>query len=648
MNFTSSLIACLSYIIITILIFTITWGLSKHLFEKIKIYYELVLGVALGVLSLFGVIIISLLMSKDKNLQLSILLPIFLFWTCLLFISPYSSIGVLSCNLIALLLFPKIFPEYFGQIEGAAMISIVVLAYSVTFILFFISLFYKKITKGLIWSVTTFFILLSGFVSFMPIIKDKTALNNFGTLLLWLGVSYLAYAYLTVVNQVHTHAIKLQNIVRYEDQYYLNSASAHEQILNNIWKNKIRYGIYLNYYISNFEKFETKVNTNIKETIVSEISSQAYNLFSNKFSGSIFFKPNYKNFGVFIPLMEHDQLADKEKKKVLSKEVELIIKSITSDFFIENYRVSVKIKSVMSFYGLHSNNLDTLLEYNNLAQSHITFANEQVLNEIQPQQITKQKNRNKKMLSLNEIVALNHCSVLFEPIYFSGIKDFFGYNLNNMIEGSEVNSSLFEENKNIIENYGLQSLFTRYLALYSIKTLAKYKIKDKKLFLSYDIGYFTSPEFDFQDFITKINLYKINKKNLVICFDITQEVVNKNYLEKNINLCMEKGLKIAVTNFGALGTDFSLLEFYKPTYIFLEGDIVKKINLIKENEAILLNCIAIANKLKAKLIAQRVDTYMIYKTLKSKGVKYFSGDLIGSSSEPTPLIGTELRYLLNK
>ncbi|ARU92287.1 hypothetical protein SCLARK_001848 [Spiroplasma clarkii] len=77
MNIFIALIACLSYTTITFIVYVITWGLSRHIFEKIKIYYEFLLGFGLGVVSLFGIIVLAISLNNPEWLNLTVLLPIF-------------------------------------------------------------------------------------------------------------------------------------------------------------------------------------------------------------------------------------------------------------------------------------------------------------------------------------------------------------------------------------------------------------------------------------------------------------------------------------------------------------------------------------------------------------------------------------------
>ncbi|WP_339021020.1 EAL domain-containing protein [Spiroplasma endosymbiont of Atherix ibis] len=648
MNILSILIACLSYTTIMAMCYTIFWGLTRHLFAKLKIYYDFFLGFVLGFISTFSIVLINLLTNNASNLELTILLPTFLYWVSIIFISSFSSIGILTCNILNLVLFSSLFSDFFGKPTNASTITILIIAYIVPLLNYLISLFWKKISNWSNWSITTIILLIVGLTWNLIIIKTPKDLPNIANLLFWLGSGYLAYAYITVVNQIYIHALKLQNIVRYDNLYYLNFSSAHEQILNKVQENKIKYGIYLTYFISDFEKFESKVNGEIKEKIVNSISEESYNLIKESFLNAIFFKPNYKTFGVFIPIEINESFNENENNYL--EVIKNIFKKINVDFKIDNYRISIKLKSICSYYGLHSNNLDTLLEYNKHVANDflLTYQDRNII--VSPIEILKEKNQNKKMLSLNEVANLNQFVTLFQPIFSIEEKDFNSYFLNGMIEGIEIDSELFSKKNKLILDMGLWTLFLRYTSFQSLKKLSKQNIsvKEKPIFIDYDSNYLSSDNFDANEFLLKLRNLKINLSKIVLNFDLNKDVENQKLLEKNIQKLKKNLIRISVSNFGSLKTDFSLISLYRPEFIFLEKEISKKINYIKENENIVLESIKIANKIEAKLIATSVNSYIIYKHLRFLGIKIFTGELIGSSIEPKEIISEELKYLLNK
>ncbi|WP_339029832.1 EAL domain-containing protein [Spiroplasma endosymbiont of Cantharis nigra] len=648
MDIISVLITCLSYTAIIAFCYTLVWGLTRHLFKKIEIYYEILLGFILGFVSTFSLIIISILKINTGNLGITILLPTFLYWVAIVFISPFSGIGILTCNILNLAVFSSLFSDYFGKPTGAWNITMLTLAYIIPVVNYLISRFWIKVSNWSNWSITTISILIVGLIWALATIKNSLALDNLTNLLFWLGSGYLAYAYIAVINQIYLHALKLQNIVVYDNTYYLNFTSAHQQISNKIQEHKYKYGLYVTYFISNFEKFESKVNGSIREEVVNSISEESYTLLQQQFPNAIFFKPNYKTFATFIPFEIKDEFSEKNNLEL--KKIKDIFSKVNTLFIISNYKISVKLKSICSFYGLHSNNLDTLLEYNLHVEKDLLLKYQDENIVVNPMEIIKEKNQNKKMLSLNEIANLNQFVTLFEPIYSTDKNDFEYYFLNGLIGGMDINADEFSQKSQLIMDMGLSSLFLRYISLHSLKKMAKQndKIKNKKFFTNYDSDYLSDKDFDSDEFILKLKNLKINLFKLVLNFDINKEVDDKKELEKNIERLKKHGIQISISNFGSLKTDFTLLNSYKPDFIVLENEISKKINFVKENENIVIESLKMAKKLEAKLVASSVNSYLIYKHLKQLGVKLFTGELIGSSIEPRENISDELKYLLNK
>ncbi|AOG60049.1 hypothetical protein SHELI_v1c00940 [Spiroplasma helicoides] len=648
MNILSSIIACLSYTAITAIVYTITWGLSRHIFERVKIYYELTLGVIFGVISMFGVIILTISANGNQNSLLTILLPIFLFWTCLLFISIYASLGVFVCNILGLTVFPNLFPQYYGSLNNLEIKIIVGISYSVAFAMYLINYFTKKGTPWSAWSITTIASLATALACVLPNIQQSGVIDFLVTILLWLGIGYLTYAYISMINQIHKHAIQLQNVVSYDHKFYLNQASAHDEILRYIHEEKTRYGAYFTFYISNYDMFEKKVSNSIREAVVSEIAKQAHDEFLKSFSEAIFFKPNYKTFGVFIPFENILDLVGEDEQKTFLAKLSSCIGEVQSVYKFEKFKVSIKIKGIVSLYGIQSSSLETLFDYNVVMQRLFSSNEFKNVTIVDPMKVMNEKNKNKKILTLNEIVSLNNCVSVFQPIYNGSTKNFDFFYLNNSIDGIEVNSSLFEPRWEVIKKYGLVSLFLRYLALNSAKSIAKYKNQNYINVINYDSIFVSSDGFDYEVFILKLRSLKINLNTLVLNFNITEEVENKKMLESNINSLKKSGIKISISEFGSEFTDYNLISIYKPDYLFMDRTIAKKINFVKEVETLVKNLVNIAKKIEGKLVATNVDTYMMFKTLKQTGVKYFEGSLIGHSLEPQQTIDPELKYLLSK
>ncbi|AKX33737.1 hypothetical protein SLITO_v1c00690 [Spiroplasma litorale] len=649
MDILSTILIILSFSLISIIFYMFAWGFSRHIFKKIYIYYQLFLGVIFGFLSTFIVAIISIITADKKVLYLTLFLPIISYWVSIIFISWYASIGIITWNLLNLLLFSSLFSQYFGILDENYSKTLVSILYILPFIGSILKYYlFKKLSS---WYICTVVI----FIAFLIVLIWNIIYSNFSEIkdkslyvILVLIALYLTYLICQTIDKIYIHALKLQNIVVYENQYYLNYSSSNSQILNLISQEKVRYGIYSNFYIAEFDKLEKKVSNNIKDYIFNSIATSAYKSISEKFKKVIFFKTNYKTFGVFIPIENLSN--DIKKTPELTKLFNTLI-SLQTIFLIKSYKIKINIRSVSSFYGVHSNDLNNLNDLNNYMIKNQLLIIEESHTIANPSEILIEKNKLRKISSLNEVVNLNLHTTLYEPIYNLEKKDFSGYFLNGIINGEELNSQTFYKTKKLIDDMGLTSLFLRYLSLSSLKDYSR-KIGtdkfDKLIFVNYDSDYLSSSSFDKDEFILKLKNLKINLKNLVLNFEINKEINSKATLKNNIMFLKSNNIKTSISNFGNELTDYSLIQCYEPDFIFLESELSKSAQAIDNHKKVIEGLITIAKKIEALLIATNVNSYIIYKRLKEIGLKNFLGSLMGSSSDLKKYISEELNYLLTK
>ncbi|WP_158500502.1 EAL domain-containing protein [Spiroplasma turonicum] len=589
-------------------------------------------------------------MADKTNLFLTIFVPVISFWLLVFFVSWYASIGVATWNILNLFVFSSLFSQYFGSINEGFSRTLIIIFYTVPFITSILKRYFLKKTS--LWLLVSLNIL----TIFIALLSWNFIENNIESLnlkmlivLITTFVSYIIYLLAQTVDQIYIHALKLQNIVVYENEHYLNFSSAHFQILDLIMQKKIRYAIYCNFYIASFEKFENKVSNVIRDYIFSSVASDCYNNITKNFDNAIFFKPNYKTFGVFIPL-GNDVNLQIDKNKDLLKLFKLF-QSIKNVFTIKNHKIKINIRSANSIYGIHSNDLDKLSDFNNyLIKNQATIVDD--FNLIaKPNEILLDKNKIRKIASLNEVVNLNLHTTLYEPIYNIINWSFEGYYLNGMINGEEFDSSNFKPNEKLIDDMGLSSLFLRYISLNSLKDLSRKYSKEiiqKLIFVNYDSDYLSSSEFDKDEFLFKLKNLKLNLKNIVLNFKMDKEINNKVVLKNNIMFLKSNNFKISISNFGTELSDYGLIHCYEPDFIFLVEEVSQHINGNEFYKQIILEAIKISEKIESKIIATGVNSYIIYKRLKELGIKNFMGDLIGSSSELKLEVPEELNYLLKK
>jgi len=648
MNLLNIIIIFISYTSIMIAIYILTWGLVRHIFVKIKIYYEVILGFFLGSFSLFGIIILSSVSNEIVKINLTILLPILLYLSVITFMTIYTTIGVFICNILAMFLFPILLPQYYEQLEGTRIIVLVIHAYIVPLILYFIDTFTVKLSKWSKWSITITVLLLVGFFTSLAYIQQEDLWDFLTVLLMWLVVAYLIYGCLTLIDQIYLHALKLRHIIEYDENFFLNQTSAHSEIFKKISSEKIKYGMYVTYFIRNFDTLEKKVGQIITENITTEFAHSSHEILNKTFKNAIFFKPNYKTYAMFISIADFNSVTNNLEKTTFLEKLNNVILKIKRKYIFNNYKITIKINAVISIFGIDSNNLEVLYDLNNITQNKKLFQSEMSATYADSFKILAEKNKIKKIQTLSEIASINSASVYYESIYDVETKQYNSYFVGSMIEGNEILSDSFAPQKLKIIEYGLDSIFKRYLSLNSFKSIINDNMNGQLCFIEYDEAFLANDNFKAEDFILKIRQQKIDPQNLVLCFDITSEVDNIQNLKKHIDQLKKHKLKIAILQFGSLKTEYQLISYYKPEFLFIEREICNKINTIQKNKEIVKNILNISKKINAHVIAPGTDSYMIYKTLKGLGVNLFFGDLIESGSKPKLEISNELRYLLNK
>lgn len=617
----------------------------------------------MGVATVFGVISSSLILKDETTKTITYLMPIITFWIMLFFVSIYASIGTLIINALILFAFPFVLQKMFFSInDNGYLWTLISVGYWLAFLLYVAKFYFKKMSRLIQWSLVTVLLLAIG--SFYLTSKNdlNVILYELIQLTMFLATGYVIYGLITLIDQIYSHAIQLRNIISFDNKYYINNTISDEFILDFIIKKNNTQGIFLSFFISNYDKFEKLVNSNIKDYILNHITNEVHDIFFEEYKEDIiFFKINYKLYGMFISVKNlskedvqksyDNNIYSKRNKDDFLFKIQQLFSKVKVKFKEDKFIFKVNLKSIVSLYGIHSNSLETLSTYNNyFASNEQKYSNYNQIILINPIEFNNNIRLERKMLSLSEVIPINQNSTLYQPIYSIQKNTVNKLFLNNMIDGQEVFSSEFNSSREKIKDYGLYSVFIRYLANQAIQDIETLKenVEDKKLFLNYDSQFLSSGEFEIGEFITKLKSKKITLQKLILTFDLKNEIQNHIVLQENIVQLKKFGIKIALFNFGGISTNISDINLFKPEYLFIEEEIISRINSIKENEEIIHEMIKISNKLEIKLIAIGVNTYLIYNKLKKMGLKYVSGELIGSSSTKPQSLNSELLFLLSK
>ncbi|AHI53485.1 hypothetical protein SSABA_v1c00730 [Spiroplasma sabaudiense Ar-1343] len=652
---------CSAFVVFATFFYALTFGLTRHLFFKIKVYYDIIIGILYGMLSVIMSVIIKTRSFSPEITNLAIFLSILVFGLSLMFNGYTTGFIVLGLNLVSILVMPFWFPKLFHGITSDYILTLIIVSYSVITLMAILKKYIKKINNWWVWSIFSLAVISVGTVFILAEKFDFEQIEKILLLSSWILTGYLCFGTFTVIDSVYKHALKLRNIIAYDQNRYVLETGANAAITEYISKNKISYGLFVNYYIGGFDKFEKKVSGRVRDYIVQNISGQAIKKFQDLNDKTLFFKSSFKLFGAFIPLEEIEinkvQIAIKNNQSLIRSGDDILlgvqdaISKIVTDFKIDNHLISVKLLASASIYGIHSNDIEQLQTFNRYLESAVVRGkNVNKILLIDPIEFNFQKNQNRKLLALNEIVDLNQCSNSFEPIFSRDNNNLIGFHLNNQINLVNITDNANKKTLETINEAGLESLFNRFLSFENLKSIRQHKVTivNKKVFINYDQWIVSSEDFSIKQLVKKINSFQLKDIEIVFVFDIRKEISAYSTLEENINLIKKNKIQIALEHFGSKNTNYELISRYQPDFVIMDEEIIHKLGNVKAFDEIFERVVNIANKIEAKMIFKGIDNYTIFKKIQKQNADLIWGKLLGESRIPKPNLAEETLFLLNK
>ncbi len=329
--------------------------------------------------------------------------------------------------------------------------------------------------------------------------------------------------------------------------------------------------------------FDIKSDANIKSKILDKIRNETKNTYKETF----FFRASSNYYGAFYSLPENLELNPIIKNNKLEKRTKDDSLKPLADIFskieIESEK-NVKINSVCSIYGIHSNDINELIDLNKFLMSPIV--NRSNSNNIVVYDFKRIKSRLKERNNVGDLFhGIEDISIDFsrgvssENIYYPIIS--FKKNKDKYL------TKIVEKNKNEKDN----ELLFRYSAYQSLR---KFK-KDSSLIIYYSSMTLERSKFNIEDFVKKIERYlPINK--VIIGVSICKNIKNKKTFEKNIKNLEKKGFRFALVN--PMDVTQESHDILMPKYL-LDVEEDEKVLKIKEK------------KLKIKTQAIRLNTYLV-------------------------------------
>ncbi|WP_338983659.1 EAL domain-containing protein [Spiroplasma endosymbiont of Othius punctulatus] len=643
----------LLYVTIILLVYALVWGFTKHLLQRFGKYYHVAIGIVLSALSLFMTVLFKYVFfgTTEQGNEFLYLFQVLYFWVAIVFISNISGIMVGVTNCISMFYLSTINGNLFPRMEVAWFYILITVIYLALIFLSVLRKFFTRIKPWMIWTTITTGCLVFIFIRFFSVFStESNAIWEIALVSIWLMLSYVLYAMIALINRLHMSAVNLQNTITYENQYYVNNASANEVILKNVQSQNISYAIYFTFFIADVVTFEKSIDKKLNNEIIKNITDQVYNLIVKKHQNAVFFKRDYRTFGAFIPLMEDKfslSISDEFKKQL--KEVEESYNAVNLSFKYENLNIDLKLKNVASFFGLHSNNLEILDFYNKFHQEREVHLRTEQANVINIDTIQEAEIIRHQLNTILEQVPLNTTEVTLNPIYDTTTKSYEMYLVDNIVDKINFAYAGEGEIEKRLNSKSLVSLLKRHLITISLERLAtkEMQLKNSCVFLKYDHQVLASENFDITIFKNSLKTKVSNWQNLYLGFDASFEIDDFDVIKKNIKHLKNIGIKTFVYNFGRLDSDLSNIAAYQPTYVFLSNDIAKKCMEVKNYAEYISTLKTITDSIEAKIVATNINRYNEYKKLKEINIELFTGKLFGQFENPTE-ISESLLYLLSK
>ncbi|WHQ37214.1 EAL domain-containing protein [Spiroplasma sp. SV19] len=665
-NILNIIFVYLFFIFIFAFIYVFTWGLVRNYFARFVIYYQAVIGGVFAILVIIAQGLIPVFVppkagETNTMIVINIFLPIIVCWMIGVFISYLSTI--LYTIIIFTFLFgilPYLPNNYFLPLVDTSNIIMISILYGLSLIIIFISWFFKW-TKWTSWSLLA----LASFITTSIIILIQSRIMVVSAnlvkelhVLVWITMSYFAYSICGIIELIYIHALKLQNIIEYDRNSYVREALAHDAIYNVIHKNKIRHGIYFTFMINNVEKLDRFLSSSIKNKIIDLISNQVFTLWKDQ--NVLFFKASLNHFGIFVPLDQAKKLNignillhNKSKLRPeadLLKEFEILLSQVNTSFILKNYKIIVKLQGYASLYGLQSNNLDKLKEYNIATADNrlnIEYLNQVIF--VDPEHIKELSNQKRSILALNEHTQLEKIVSLYSPIVNvnNDFKLVYHYS-NNLVDGVD-SDTIFTKNINNFGGLVHETMLVRFNAALNIKNFRKLdNYLEQKLFITYPASFIASEQFNLKKFATKLIELKIKPSNLILTFDLMETGFDPEQFKKNLTAIKNIGIEVAVKNFGGIDTELNSLYFYEPNYAIFAPTIIREMFIHLHYQNLIKEYIILAKKIDVILIAPQVNSYLGYSKLKELQIDYMFGSLFGVYDEPQLEVSREIKLALLK
>ena len=132
-----------------------------------------------------------------------------------------------------------------------------------------------------------------------------------------------------------------------------------------------------------------------------------------------------------------------------------------------------------------------------------------------------------------------------------------------------------------------------------------------------------------ETFFILLEKYRTETHRITVEIIEDEKVRKLDKVKKFINTIKERGVKIAIDDFGDGFSNFSRVLDYNPDYIKIDGSLIKNIETNKISQSMVDTIVYFCKKQKIKTIAEFVENETIYNIICKLGVDYSQGYYFG-------------------
>lgn len=544
---------------ISIFLFSVSFFIliliSKRFFVfKNKIFYKKILAyVCLGIA--FSFVSVALYAIADVvELEYIILNQIIFFFLYGLFTSSFTMVGI-TFGFIGI----NVYYLFHNAMDTIAIdMSYLTIFYVLIGVLVFVSRFIYENKFFYIFFSFVFLFLFMALIAYLIYDYDKF-FSIFIIELIDFVIFVVLYLIANYINTLIENTYKLKTSIKYDNNIFVNSGYSEIAFKEYIKKNNINFGLFLTFDFKNAELIlKDKGNFTLQEIKKQFIKQIYFHYGENCF----YFKTGNNDYGIFL---EVDKRQITLKKSIINnklilrtdddflKEHETFLKKIPKKINFENKNYDIQLVCYGSLYGIHANEYNKLISFNQKLKSEIYNNKENIIklyaykenkNELKQLQKIKKKHNLNKVIFNTEIldVKLNNKKICKNDLIWAE-KNIFSY------------QDLYLYNFNETElNILIRHFAYKFLSLFKQINQTSNNLL---YFLDYSLDYVLSNEFNVENFINKIKLFNLSPNKIILNFNLKN--VDITYFERvmidNLISLANKKIKISFSNFDHLNKE---------------------------------------------------------------------------------------------